>query len=125
MPPAAPYQHIAPARLLHAACHDLPLFRALCQTYLDTAPAQAAQLEQAVRGGTPQAIVHGSHGLRGSVALLGATALVARLAALEELARQQQRPAPGWFDETALLLAQVEAEVRRGMADYQGTPACG
>lgn len=119
------YRHIDPAMLLHAACHDLPLFRALCRTYLETAPAQAALLEQAIRSGTPQAIAHGSHGLRGSVALLGATALVQRLAALEELARQQQRPAPGWLDETALLLAQVEIEVRRSMAEYQGMPASG
>ena len=119
MSPTASYQHIDPARLLHAACHDLPLFRALCQTYLDTAPAQATQLEQAVRSGMPQAIAHSSHGLRGSVALLGADALASRLAALEELARRQECPAPGWLDETAQMLAQVETEVRRGMAEYQ------
>lgn len=117
------YRHIDPSLLLRAACHDLALFRALCQTYLETAPAQAAQLEQAIRSGTPQAIAHGSHGLRGSVALLGATALVQRLAALEELARRQERPAAGWLDDTAQLLAQVEGEVRRSMAEYQGTPA--
>jgi len=119
----APYHHIDPALLLHAACHDLPLFRALCQTYLDTAPDMLARLEQAVRSGTPQAIVHSSHGLRGSVALLGATALVSRLVALEALARQQERPAPGWLDETVRLLAQVEAEVRRGMAEYHDAQA--
>ncbi|MGK5079898.1 Hpt domain-containing protein [Janthinobacterium sp. HLX7-2] len=117
-----PCRHIDPALLLRAACQDLALFRALCQTYLDTAPAMAAQLAQAVRSGTPQAIAHSSHGLRGSVALLGATALVSRLAALEQLARQQERPAPGWIDDTALLLAQVETEVRRSMAEFQGTP---
>ena len=116
-------RHIDPALLLHAACHDLPLFRSLCQTYLDTAPAQAAQLALAIRNGTPQAMLYASHGLRGSVALLGATTLVRRLAALEALARQQHRPEPGWFDETALLLAEVETEVRRSMAEYQGAPA--
>ncbi|MDN2710448.1 MULTISPECIES: Hpt domain-containing protein [unclassified Janthinobacterium] len=117
------YRHIDPALLLHAACQDVPLFLTLCQTYLDTAPAMFGQLAQAVRSGTPQAIVHGSHGLRGSVALLGATALVSRLAELERLARLQERPAPGWLDETARLLALVEAEVRRGMAEYQETQA--
>lgn len=121
MSSTAPFQHIDPSRLLRAACHDLPLFRALCQTYLDTAPAQAAQLERDVRSGAPQAIVHSSHGLRGSVALLGASVLASRLAALEELAHRQECPAPGWFEETAQLLSQVEAEVRRGMAEYGDT----
>lgn len=113
-----PYRHIDPPQLLRAACQDLPLFRSLCQTYLDMAPAMLAHLAQAVRSGTPQAILRSSHDLRGSVALLGATALVARLTALEQLARQQEQPAPDWLDGTMHLLAQVEAEVRRGMAEY-------
>lgn len=113
-----PYRHIEPTRLLRAACQDMPLFRSLCQTYLDMAPAMLAQLAQAVRSGAPQAILRSSHDLRGSVALLGATALVSRLAAVEQLARQQERPAPDWLDDTMHLLAQVEAEVRRGMAEY-------
>jgi HPt (histidine-containing phosphotransfer) domain-containing protein len=113
-----PYSHIDPPQLLRAACQDLPLFRSLCQTYLDMVPAMLAQLEQAVRSGTPQAILRSSHDLRGSVALLGATALVARLTALEQLARQQERPAPDWLAGTVHMLAQVEAEVRRGMAEY-------
>ncbi|MEG2029447.1 MAG: Hpt domain-containing protein [Janthinobacterium sp.] len=117
------YRHIDPAVLFQATGNDLQMFRALSQTYLDTAPAMYARVEQAVRGGAMQAIVHSCHTLRGTVALLGARALTARLAALEQLVRHQGVAAPGWLDETAALLGAVEQEVRRSMNDYTGAPA--
>ena len=117
------YRHIDPAVLFQATGNDLQMFRALSQTYLDTAPAMYARVEQAVRGGAMQAIVHSCHTLRGTVALLGARALTARRAALEQLVRHQGVAAPGWLDETAALLGAVEQEVRRSMNDYTGAPA--
>ena len=117
------YRHIDPAVLFQATGNDLQMFRALSQTYLDTAPAMYARVEPAVRGGAMQTIVHSCHTLRGTVALLGARALTARLAALEQLVRHQGVAAPGWLDETAALLGAVEQEVRRSMNDYTGAPA--
>ncbi|MBE3024477.1 hypothetical protein GQ37_013495 [Janthinobacterium sp. BJB1] len=114
------YRHIDPAVLFQATGHDLEMFRALSQTYLDTSPAMYARVEQAVRSGAMQAIVHGCHTLRGTVTLLGARALTARLAELEQLVRHQGVAPPGWLDETAALLGAVEQEVRRSMLDYTG-----
>jgi HPt (histidine-containing phosphotransfer) domain-containing protein len=117
------YRHIDPAVLFQATGHDLEMFRALSQTYLDTAPAMFARVEQAVHSGATQAIVHGCHTLRGTVALLGASALVARLAALEHLVRHQGVAAPDWLAETAVLVGAVEQEVRSSMLDYTGAQA--
>ena len=117
------YRHIDPAVLFQATGHDLEMFRALSQTYLDTSPAMYARVEQAVRSGAAQAIVHACHTLRGTVALLGARALTARLADLEQRVRHQGLAAPGWLDETAALLDAVEQEVRRSMLDYTGAQA--
>ena len=117
------YRHIDPAVLFQATGHDLEMFRALSQTYLDTSPAMYARVEQAVRSGAAQAIVHACHTLRGTVALLGARALTARLADLEQLVRHQGLAAPGWLDETAALLDAGDQEVRRSMLDYTGAPA--
>ena len=117
------FRHSDPAVLFQATGHDLEMFRALSQTYLDTAPAMQARVEQAVRDGAAQAIVHSCHTLRGTVALLGASALTARLAALEQLVRHQGVAPPGWLDETALLLGEVEREVRRSMLEYTGAQA--
>ena len=114
------YRHIDPAVLFRATGHDLEMFRALSQTYLDTSPAMFARVGQAVRGGAAQAIVHSCHTLRGTAALLGASALVARLAALEQLVRHQGATAPDWLTETAALVAEVEQEVRRSMLEYTG-----
>lgn len=117
------YRHIDPAVLFQATGHDLEMFRALSQTYLDTAPAMFARVEQAVRGGAAPAIVQSCHTLRGTAALLGAGTLVARLAALEQLVRHQGVAASGWLDETAALVGEVEREVRRSMLDYTGAQA--
>ncbi|MGK5015595.1 Hpt domain-containing protein [Janthinobacterium sp. 61] len=117
------YRHIDPAVLFQATGHDLEMFRALSQTYLDTSPAMFARVEQAVRGGAAQAIVHSCHTLRGTVALLGASALVARLAELEQLVRHQGVAAAGWLAETAALVGAVEQEVRRSMREYTGAQA--
>jgi histidine phosphotransfer protein HptB len=117
------YRHIDPAVLFQATGHDLEMFRALSQTYLDTAPAMYARVEQAVRGGAAQAIVHSCHTLRGTAALLGARALTARLAELEQLVRHQGVAAAGWLAETAALVGAVEQEVRRSMRDYTGPQA--
>ncbi|MDN2672148.1 Hpt domain-containing protein [Janthinobacterium sp. SUN026] len=117
------YRHIDPAVLFQATGRDLEMFRALSQTYLDTAPAMFARVEQAVRGGAAQAIVHSCHTLRGTVVLLGASALAARLAEFEQLVRHQGVPATGWLAETAALVGAVEQEVRRSMLDYTGAQA--
>ncbi|PHV29385.1 hypothetical protein CSQ93_04745 [Janthinobacterium sp. BJB426] len=117
------YRHIDPAVLFQATGHDLEMFRTLSQTYLDTSPAMFAHVEQAVRGGVAQAIVHSCHTLRGTVALLGASALVARLAELEHLVRHHGMAAAGWLDETAALVDAVALEVRRSMLDYTGAQA--
>ncbi|MGK5036187.1 Hpt domain-containing protein [Janthinobacterium sp. LB3P118] len=117
------YRHIDPTVLFQASGHDLKMFRALSQTYLDTSPAMFARVEQAVRGGAAQAIVHSCHTLRGTVALLGAGALVARLAELEQLVRHQGVAWSGWLAETATLLDAVEQEVRRSMHEYTGAQA--
>ncbi|MBG6220023.1 MULTISPECIES: Hpt domain-containing protein [unclassified Janthinobacterium] len=117
------YRHIDPAVLFKAACHDLEMFRALSQTYLDTAPAMYASVEKAVHSGTAQAIVHSCHTLRGTVVLLGAHALTARLAELEYLVRHQGVAAAGWLAETAALVGAVEQEVRRSMCEYTGAQA--
>ncbi|MGV8866605.1 MAG: Hpt domain-containing protein [Janthinobacterium svalbardensis] len=117
------YRHIDPAVLFQATGHDLEMFRALSQTYLDTAPAMFARVEQAARSGAAPAIVHSCHTLRGTVALLGAGALVARLAELEQLVRHQGVAAPDWLAETAALLDAVEQEVCRSMLDYTGAQA--
>lgn len=117
------FRHIDPAVLFRATGHDLEMFRALSQTYLDTSPAMFARVEQAVRGGAAPAIVHSCHTLRGTVALLGASALVTRLAALEQLVRQQGVATSGWLAETATLLDAVEQEVHRSMLEYTGAQA--
>ncbi|MDN2676556.1 Hpt domain-containing protein [Janthinobacterium sp. SUN033] len=117
------YRHIDPAVLFQATGRDLEMFRALSQTYLDTAPAMFARVEQAVRGGAAQAIVHSCHTLRGTVVLLGASALAARLAEFEQLVRHQGVPAANWLAETAALVGAVEQEVRRSMLDYTGAQA--
>jgi HPt (histidine-containing phosphotransfer) domain-containing protein len=117
------YRHIDPAVLFRATGHDLEMFRALSQTYLDTSPAMYARVEQAVHNGAAQGIVHSCHTLRGTVALLGASTLVARLAELEQLVRHQGVAASGWLADTATLLGEVEQEVRRSMLEYTGTQA--
>ena len=117
------YRHIDPAVLFRATGDDLEMFRALSQTYLDTSPAMFARVEQAVRSGAAPAIVHSCHTLRGTVALLGAGALVARLAALEQLVRHQGVAAPDWLAETTVLVAAVEQEVCRSMREYTGAQA--
>ena len=117
------YRHIDPAVLFQATGHDLEMFRALSQTYLDTAPAMFARVEQAVRSGAAPAIVHSCHTLRGTVVLLGASALVARLAALEQLVRHQGVAAPDWLAETAVLVGAVEQEVHRSLREYTGAQA--
>ncbi|WP_300759102.1 Hpt domain-containing protein [Janthinobacterium sp.] len=113
-----PYRSIDPATLFHATGDDRDIFRTLSQIYLDTAPAMYAKVELAVRAGSPPAIVHSCHTLRGTVALLGARTLASRLAELEVLARHHGTVPPDWLDGTASELALIEAEVRRSMIEY-------
>lgn len=114
------YSHIDPAVLFHATGADPDMFRALCQTYLDTSPALYRRVELALQDGAPQAIVHGCHTLRGTVVLLGAHGLASRLSEMELLVRQQGVPPAGWLDETARLMGLVANEVKRSMAEYPG-----
>ena len=67
--------------------------------------------------------MHSCHTLRGTVALLGASALVARLAELEQLVRHQGVAAPDWLEETAALVGAVEQEVCRSLREYTGAQA--
>lgn len=111
------YLMIDPPVLLAATGDDRELFCSLSQTFLDTAPALLARLEQ-VAGALP-AFVHACHTLRGTTMLLGGHELSALLAELERLARRGEPPGAAPLQQVARLFALTCEEVRRSIVHYQ------
>ena len=114
-----PYLMIDPPVLLAATGGDRELFRSLSQTFLDTAPALLAKLEQAASTGTLPSFMHACHTLRGTTVLLGGQELSALLAELEHQARRGEPPAAAPLRQVASLFALTCDEVRLSIANCQ------
>ncbi len=113
------YLMIDPPVLLAATGDDRELFCSLSQTFLDTAPALLARLEQAAGAGALPAFVHACHTLRGTTMLLGGHELSALLAELERQARRGEPPGAAPLQQVARLFALTCEEVRLSIANYQ------
>lgn len=130
--PQASYHFIDPMVLFDAVDADLALFRTLSHTYLETAAPVFSRLEQALRRGDRQAVMHQCHTLRGTTSLVGARQLTSLLAELEQRARGTG-PAPGPDDlgdltdsaGLARLFALVEQEVRLSIGTFHGAAPAG
>jgi len=82
---------IDPAVLLEAAAGNQEIALLLSQTYVDSAPATYARLQQGLQQADFAAIGSQCHALKGMTMLIGARELTALLQEMEQAARQQQR----------------------------------
>jgi HPt (histidine-containing phosphotransfer) domain-containing protein len=81
------YTHTDPQVLLQAAGNDVACFLDLSRTFLEIAPPMLTRLNEAVMAANCAGIEHESHSLRGTVLLVGATALAQLLKDMEIEAR--------------------------------------
>ena len=86
------------------------LIRQLVEIYRTNAPKRIEQLRGAIAGGDARTLAFVAHTLKTNCAMLGATAMAAMCATLEEYGDKAT------FDEAAAGLTQVEAEFERVVA---------
>ncbi|MYM37841.1 Hpt domain-containing protein [Duganella qianjiadongensis] len=91
VPPSPVFHVIDPAVLLEAAAGSQEIALLLSQTYIDSAPATYARLQQGLQQADFAAIGSQCHALKGMTMLIGARELTALLQEMEQAARQQQR----------------------------------
>lgn len=89
--PSPVFHVIDPAVLLEAAAGSQEIALLLSQTYIDSAPATYARLQQALLQADFAAIGSQCHALKGMTMLIGAKELTTLLQDMEQAARQQQR----------------------------------
>lgn len=90
--PASPVFHVIdPAVLLAAAAGSQEVALLLSHTYIDSAPATYARLQQGLQQADYSAIASQCHALKGMTMLIGAQQLTTLLQQMEYAARQQQR----------------------------------
>lgn len=93
--PASPVFHVIdPAVLLEAAAGSQEVALLLSHTYIESAPATYARLQQGLQQADFSAIASQCHALKGMTMLIGAQELTTLLQQMEHSARQQQRLAP-------------------------------
>lgn len=114
------YRMIDPLVLLAATGGDQELFHSLSLTFLDTAPALLARLDQACGAGALAPVVHACHTLRGTTVLLGAHEISTLLAELERQARRGELPGAAALQRVAQLFALTCEEVRHSIAGHGG-----
>ncbi|MYN44866.1 phosphotransferase [Pseudoduganella sp. FT93W] len=115
VPPSPVFHVIDPAVLLEAAAGNQEIALLLSHTYIDSAPATYARLQQGLQLGDFSAIASQSHALKGMTMLIGAKELTSLLQEMEQAARQRQRLAlaeqrltvlyPAVFEEMQLSIA--------------------
>lgn len=112
------YLATRPQLLWGFSCADRDCFRALGQTFIDTAPAWMTRLRLALGSGATADISAASHGLKGMTQLVGADAMTALLQEVERRARADM-PMPPL---TALepMFMQVMQEVAHSTLHYAG-----
>lgn len=91
VPPSPVFHVIDPAVLLEAAAGSQEVALLLSNTYVDSAPATYARLEQGLQQGDFSVIASQCHALKGMTMLIGAHELTTLLQQMEAAARLQQR----------------------------------
>ncbi len=113
------YQSINPDLLMDAVGNDLSAFRSLSTTFLDIAPPALLRLLAAIQTANHQRIVHESHSLRGTMALVGAHDMVNLLRNIETLANQESIVAiESLQKELSEIFVLVESEVRDSVLHF-------
>ncbi|HZG20574.1 MAG TPA: Hpt domain-containing protein [Herbaspirillum sp.] len=110
--PESDYRHIDPSDLLEAVGGDVHTVAALARTFVESAPAIFARLEQATLAGNADACRHESHTLKGMCALFNARVLSALLLQAEQDGRQGRVPRPEELAQLQAGFAQVLDEIR-------------
>lgn len=108
-----PYQHINPLPLLEAMGGDAAACRHMFGTFVQSAPATFARLEQAIGAEDAQQVKREAHSLKSMTALVGAGALTDLLKLVEQQTRAEPpQSAQPQLVELKQLFAAVAAEVR-------------
>ncbi len=117
------YTCIDPLVLYDEAGRDLAFFVSLSRTFLDIAPPMFDRLERAILADARVTVIHESHSLRGSAALVGARQLSNLLQEMEQLARQNSETSfISHLPELTRLFTLVLREVQLSITHFRGTP---
>ncbi|WP_413457634.1 Hpt domain-containing protein [Herbaspirillum huttiense] len=111
--PLTDYHHIDPSQLLEAVGGDAGTVASLARTFIDSAPAIFARLEQAAQEGNAERSRHESHSLKGMSAMFQAQVLTMLLQQTEQAARNGQTPRPEELVQLQASFALVLDEIGR------------